>query len=1141
MTTTAPRSRGRLGRLLRSRWTLITVVGLTIVGLAGSAVAVIQKFDPFRNGEVAAEYLPSAFAASVTVVANPLVTRTGTVSLELVADVPAGDGLARVELWDGDRLYYAVTPDAGLGTGGSAPTGGTAIPSSFTVDYVPLTAGTHVLSTRTITTSGAIALSAPLTLPVLDHAVDLDPLVAGTDGSGRLLAAVSTSPGETVASVAARLGVAATDLWAEGGIDLNDPAYSGSLPVGSRLRALAPTVDAAHAMSDFGVLDVSKWLTPLSGEVDGCTVTIAANDDRRYQLYSSTAVHPGFVRVGDVAPGAPFVSDTTTVGVVVYQALPVGTDAGNIGDGERIPTAPVKVVVPDSCLSNGWSGTARVANGALITDVAVTRGYAYLSVDGAAWRRFPEDPNLYLPDPQLNDVRIAVPFTGYDQIDVEVWSNDGGTAALVAEGQYCHATALGVEGSGGSCTPPESAVTAVVEAPDIQLSVTVASDDETPQLNALADDPAAPIESNPYVQQTVHVDGPDQELTFRAWTDGGGATTMVFQYSYFPIGPDTLATAPPGAFKVVPKQTVFDLAASGPGETTTVRPWEWRNLQVEPGEDIVFGGEGTSLALDDEIALALANQNLATGNNLVDTFYVRAVGVLDQPTGPDIVVGASPTIRVDMRDDAAYPQIVDPVVVFRNGTDFDSTQGYQGICFEPTLFPEDATGQVAIDQGKANWAAGRVAPGFFAAYNFETQQSESAVWEQNDDFAVVASVIVPDAVYCVRPDLEDAQRERERKAGECALTCVITAGLVGLAVGYLTGGIGGALVAGAIVTALALAGGVGLDILQSFTGFYKTISDAYNAAYQTVLQIAALANPACIAIKAVGEAAESHSETAESACEAVTKAVVSVVITTVTGLPPQLPTSQALAGIAGGEMKALIVFAMDTVLAEIGLSCQNLTLEGEEYAELAEYAGSELGGTAETIFNEATVEGGVSGCAAVAGLAVEAVRQQIASIQQSQQMQQFGYSFPPGMVVAPVGDELPTVSITGAAGPGVLPGAHCPATINTTLTGNTFSGTLQAQTLKPITVDLIAAGDGGVATTWAGALPVAVDVTGYVYDPRGLVQDPVLVFASVPADPTAPFLDVLITAPCLPESVTFTVQNRSDVYVPDPRPVLWYG
>jgi hypothetical protein len=51
----------------------------------------------------------------------------------------------------------------------------------------------------------------------------------------------------------------------------------------------------------------------------------------------------------------------------------------------------------------------------------------------------------------------------------------------------------------------------------------------------------------------------------------------------------------------------------------------------------------------------------------------------------------------------------------------------------------------------------------------------------------------------------------------------------------------------------------------------------------------------------------------------------------------------------------------------------------------------------------------------------------------------------------------------------------------------------------------------------------------------------VLVFASVPADPSAPFLDVLITAPCLPESVTFTVQNRSDVYVPDPRPVLWYG
>ena len=109
---------------------------------------------------------------------------------------------------------------------------------------------------------------------------------------------------------------------------------------------------------------------------------------------------------------------------------------------------------------------------------------------------------------------------------------------------------------------------------------------------------------------------------------------------------------------------------------------------------------------------------------------------------------------------------------------------------------------------------------------------------------------------------------------------------------------------------------------KQLEAFWNLIASAYNKAYQFVLTLAADLNPVCIGVNAFA----GSSSGAADACAAVTKAVASAAITSLTGLPAGLPMTSTLEAVASGQVGAIATAAMNLGLGQLGLSCDDFTV-----------------------------------------------------------------------------------------------------------------------------------------------------------------------------------------------------------------------
>lgn len=1152
----APRA-GALARLLRAPWFTIVTGVLAVAVFATAAVAYVVKFAPFESAATS-QYAPSAFATTLVATTSPLVSRGGTVSLSVQSYAP--DEVAAIELWDGDRLYYRLD-DPGL-----VPTSASGL-VSLDVDFVATTAGSHVLSVRTVSRDGQTSLSDPLTLPVLDLAADTLTLPTATTPSEAVTTSVDPASGELVTrsapftpwvTLASSIGDTATAIAARLAVDpgamlvdAQTVADAGAvLPAGSAVRA--PLVDRDIAkQAGYGLADVAEWATGLTGSVSDCTVSISLDGiPGTLALFATSPLQPGYVRIGDVSADAPWVSATMPIGPTIYIAYRTGASDSSTG-GENAPTAPLYLSVPESCASEGWTGDARIVNGALVTDYPVEKPYAYVSVDQNEWVRVPAQQGQYLSTGSINDIRSSLTLAQYDQVDIEVWSNDGDLASRAAAGQFCRKDVPNAQPANTSSSDSETACRPSGPAPggDTTLakngSMTIAFDSGLAGaaepvspfvLGAIGEAAAAEgIGSDPYATTSIHL-GSDQPVTLVATLANSDANRVIFQYSYFPLSATTTAISPPGVFAT---QTVN--LAGIPGQpststtrqaTTTFEPWAWRNAHRD-GDSSTFSSDGNNLQLDDELALAMANEKLDAGKNLIDTVYVRAIAAVAQYYGTPKPSGiASQSLVVDMTDQTAYPIMSSPGISLEPGVDQSFTDtALRGKCFEVLSLPEPDTYLKDPESG----------PKYDVQGNLERTPTP-----ENSDLAWATAVYQPEgAVQCLWKGSDeswaDLRARQEQKANDCGLDCIIFAVAVGAIVGFAAGGPAGAFVGGAAGAALALGNPeLAAQIYNAAKQYWDLVASTYNLVMGSITFVISKLNPICGAIGAAGAG------TAQSACELASASVAAAAITAFTGLPPSLPMSSAVVEIAKGEMQGVLVLALEVLLSAAGTSCAAFTIENPAAIELLEQAGTEIGnGNGKKLVDASKKDGTLSGCEAVANLVMDGASSLYTETQGSYMTSAMETEIIPGTLVEAVTDTTPVIAVVGFAD-GATRGDKCPVTVNVVKTqpyvwpgGTDTVPSSYSFTLAPITGELLATGSADGPLEWRGtvAIPVLPKQSGVF---AGLLLDP-----PAPAEAGLPFLRIYVDSPCLAETyqldaTEYEQDGRSFAFAVDTRSSVSY-
>lgn len=1144
MTATAARpGGGALARLLRAPW-FAAVAGLVAVAvLVTAGILFVGRFDPFASA-ARSEHAPSAFPTSLTAVSSPLVKRGGTVSLSVQSAAPAS--VDRVELWDGDQLYYRLEDPpvvAGL--------------VSLAVDFVPTVAGSHVLTVRTVAASGQVSLSDPVVLPVLDLASDLglaptadstktNPdtgIVTTTSAPFTPFVTMSSSIGDTLEAIALRLSVQPTDLLANGvtGLDPSAPLEAGT-------RITSPLVDRDLARGiGYGLADVSTWTTGITGSVTDCAVTVSLDGiTDTMALYATSPLQPGYIRVGDVTADTPWTSATLPIGPTMFVAYRIGATAADTS-GPNEPTAPLYLSVPSTCADKGWSGDARVVNGALTTDFAVENPYAYISVDKGKWIRVPSTQGQYLTSGSINDIRASLTLAQFDQVDLEVWTFDGTNSAKAATGQFCRrdipnasaATDANSSGTGGECRPASASPggdtslartgTLAISFDDAGLANGVAA----PVLGAVVD----ALGLGPASSTTRHLES-NEPVGVYAVLENSDADRVIFQYSFLPLSTTTTALSPPG---VVATQEVAlsPIAGEPSGSTrrqasTTVYPWKWRDARINEADSTSFDANGNNLELDDELALLLANAQLAAGKNIIDTLYVRAIAADDQYYGPSKPVGlGSQSLVIDMHDYASYPTIEGAKITIESGLDVTATDSaLRHKCFAPLVYPD--------------------------AHDFDLYPTNAPVYDQYGalvkdqsgysdlDYAQV-DFPDPNGLVCLDPESDEynanIQAAMAAKASDCSLDCYIFAAFVGAVVGFAAGGPVGALFGAAAGAALAYGNpGLAGAIYAAAKQYWDLVAQVYNTVMGGIISIVSKLNPVCLAL---GEAGE---EASQKACEAVTGIAAQATVTALTGLPPTLPLSDAVVELAKGEFQALIVAGIDLALGAAGVSCATFTISDPSAVWLVQKAGNELGSNeGAAIIASSEDEGELNGCKALANLIVGAAQKQYSDSYGSYIENAMEKQMVPNMVAEPVGDSGPVIAIAAPTGDGVTRGDTCPVTANVTITkkylvpdsGQTEAVPYEFQ-LVPLTANLTANGGPDEPLSWEGE--IAIPILPYQ---QGVVPQLLLTPAVKSTNASASFLHFFVDSPCFASTyeysaTEFPAGSGTSTFVIDTRSFRYY-
>lgn len=1127
------RPSSRLSGIAHRRWFAILSVVLAAVLVVSAGVVAAIKFWPHSTDtQDLAEQAPVAFGTTIIAEGPQVMTRGDKLSLRIEVDAPAP--VATLELWDGGDLYYTV----------DAPDGDVAI------DYVPVLAGAHLLTARAALASGATSISSPLQLAVDDRppatwVIGPEATPGGKQAENSVV--VDSSPGDTPLILSLRLGIDVSKLLLFGGGSPTPPDPDTPLAPGTPILAPIVSQKAAAAMTGFGPLLPKIDIPTLAVSVTDCVATVTIDQtDKKWALYASTPLRPGMLRVGDVSKGAPFSLGSLPLGPTVFVAYRVGTTPADLGI-DNIPTLPVQAVVPDDCLSRGWTGDAKVVNGVLITDNAFDHPYAYVSVDAGPWVRVPGAGGTSLENTQLNDVRTWLSKIKYDRADVEVWQSVNGGSQRVAEGHFCLKDVPGAaledgSGSGSSCSPlpspqpvdggtgvPTVTLTASAEQADVSTGPFGTTDPSKliEQQLAQASDATASLgyADDPAISQKITLDE-DRAVTLTATATGTQSTHFIeFQFSFFPISPQTASLKPPGVF-FTKDIDVSKNSDGSVGAQYVAHPWAWKDSKPEWKDSTSFQAGGDQLSLDDEIAYALAQQRLTQGQDLVEDIYVRAVPVERLYYGTRVTAPPSRNAFITMPPPAGKFTIDDAGLFLQPGLDTTAPDNaYGGRCLEVKAYPDRPALPSSTD------------PKIWTPYAFANNN-----WQ-------MAHLMFPDtaAVYCLDPNAPDIRAARAAaEADDCGLGCILTGIVIGLAVGFATGGPVGAVIGALAGAALAFAApGALSDALHALQELWDIIVQVYNSTYQAVLTLAAELNPICLQAKAIENAADASS-TVSDVCKSVTKVVTSAAITYTTGLPPSLPTSSELVDIAQGKLSAVIELGMDYALSQVGLSCDDVSVDGGTAADLIGVGNDALGSadTATALDAARTPSGGYSLCTGVANLVSSEIRQEVGSWYNKTMSQLMETWLPDGMVTSPVTDTTPVLTIRGAVPQAeiddgsVFIGQTCPAIVNMTVNtpievsnvaGPDFDGSaghhsvLRSFVFKPISTTLIAKHGPAAgflrADNWVGQVSIPVLPREYEWNNQTAAF---LKKVDTNPDPSRPYLEVTVDSPCFSAVQTLT-------------------
>ncbi|MBU1586949.1 MAG: hypothetical protein KKH51_03270 [Actinobacteria bacterium] len=1132
--------RGFFARVMRTRAFVIVAGALALALIATTVFVAIQKFGPKSLDAQAAPTAPSEFALELMAVGSAAVKRgeTATLSLRGISD----SAIARVELWEDDNLWVAIDDPAQ-----EEVAAGQFV--DLTIDYVPVLAGPHSLVARAIDAEGHVAQSLAMPAAVLDLPQDLVVTVAPAILVPGLPVALPISlhpvQGDTLAAVAGRLAVAETSLVVTGGVagvnNLLDP----------RVLVRAPLPSATLTDRSSFHFPVSDWLPGISAKVDGCSAVVTSKNTSSSQfVYAS----PDFQRVGEVAAG----------GSATLSMLPLGTTTlVAYTPGSTSPSSPVSVLIPDECLQQGWTGDVMLSTTTLISSVNVQNAYLYLSIDQGEWQRVPANEGEFLPASNLVSIAQYLRIPNYDQLDLELWSYSDGEAARAASGQFCLKDVPNVSidnssGSGGRCMPEGARPGEGFD--DYPKTIEISA-------------PAYSVGASPY---SPHVGAVPAELQAEQWLTFSGPGTVpltitspnphvesaVLQFSYLPLSQSSTSIEPPGMFYSVrvPLKATQTNVREG---SITIDPWQWRNAKASPQDSSTFVGDGVPLVLEDELALAVANANLISGKSLIDRIYVRAVAseakkVSAQPDYLPSPLGfASENVLIDFTPPPAnLPTIPSPSVTLVPGLAQSATDtAYNGTCLQVESYPDEYVWEMDFEHGPVTLYEG--GPGTFFGYPTDPGDVLSYGGDLNYSDNAYAHRQMPDpnTVYCEDPSTQNryftymnqAEAERDRIAEKCGIGCVLTTVLMAAYVGLLVGGPYGAAVGALIGLGLGLASVAIPGLYAILTQFWDAIAEVYNTVVSTALTIGAALNPVCAAAGAVDGGSD-----VKAACETATKAVGAAIFSAITGLPPQMPLHDTIAQATSGDMTILVSTAIDLALNELGVDCDDFTLESSTFVEEGTSAiGSHEAEVA--LASSKDANGDYSACQALATAIVKRVQKELSTVN-SQLVSSLGeIELIPGFVQSPVTDTSPIIRIrsvveTAAPDPDVPEVTTCTAILNATVqrvaTKNDAAYfTPKAVTLKPIEVVMHktyaqASPDAPLTATWQADLRVP------------LLPDVEVPWAAsletAPWVDGTPWLTAYVDSPCFAETYVLTADKFDTAktgfaaFAYDTRPSVYY-
>jgi hypothetical protein len=1125
---------GVLGRILRARWFPFVAGGVAVVLFAAAAVVGFGRLGSSSATEAAAHFAPSAFPTSLSITSLPVSSRGKTSHVQLQS--LDSSTIASEQLYDNGQLYLTVRKPASRKAGNN-------IETTVTMDFAPLVAGIHVLSARVTDVRGEVSVPAPIQLPVLDSAA-----AGGNDGrlasygatpAKSEFVSVQTSAGETLKSLAGRLGTTPGKIMfpiIDGHKPLGTTAYSLTtiLPVG--ITADAGLISAAHftQLGGYHAPDLVPVAGPtISATTNGCAVSVSVSTNSpTLALYASTPLQPGFLRVGDVSAGHPFVASDLPVGPSTFEAYNAGATSGDTS-GPNAPTAPASTTVPASCATNGWTGNAKIVNGILLTDASITTPYAYVSVDAGNWQRVPGDQSQTLTTGTINDIRNYLTLGKYDQLDVQVWGSDGTSSFMQASGEFCRKSLTNADpgdssGSTTQCRPPGV---------NPGGAPTVTSSDETllaESISGQPDNSATPV-NDPTIRESVDLTS-DTPVNLLVSTVGDFASEVELQFSYFPISQQTTAPDPPGVFFTEQEQ----LNDSG-SVSLQIDPWQWRNAKAIKGDGSTFDASGNNLSLNDQIALALANANLAAGKDLIDTVYVRAVTIqssLEKIDSQPIPSIASSTVEVDMKDTASYPSISTASAILIPGDDEHATDdATRGECFTITTLPPPNTWLEDPQDGPFQYYKNGGDPANALAGNPQATDLALSIQEWG---GVIGST------HCLDPDADAkraaaAQAQADAAANDCDFWCFVEAAVIGAAVGFALGGPVGALVGVAAGVSIAIADPAGLATLESgLAQLWDIIATEYSTIYGSILDVVAQLNPICAAIST------SSSKDAD-ACKNITEDVVAAAVTYFTGLPRQLPDSSTIGDITKGDLQSAIESAVEVGVSAAGFDCSDLTIskdDGDDLAWIADKAGATDASAA--LAQSQTSDGDYSLCQGLAGVITNTVSSQYSQFDGQIMGEAMEAYFQPGMTVAPLEDTSPTLVVAGSGTTPLPIGSTCPAYVNMTVhlpgdftydpaTKQSYEGPDVTWTLAPQDLALTADATG---RNWSGTMPVPLIPALYSYGADVLSQ--------APTKPTDPYLAIDVDSPCISKTLSivatkyYLAAGTPFAFVNDFRPVSYY-